>query len=92
MNYYGSNKTLHKKRPLASRQGHCNSSSLMSAKFIPAECLVIAILFGDIFKRNAINNGLICVECPELVQELARIETQAGGAFCLRLGRISIWH
>lgn len=37
--------------------------------------LVIATSFGDIFKRNAINNGLICVECPELVQELARIES-----------------
>lgn len=32
--------------------------------------LVIAGSFGDIFKRNAINNGLICVECPELVSDL----------------------
>lgn len=32
--------------------------------------LVIAGSFGDIFKRNAINNGLICVECPDLVRDL----------------------
>jgi homoaconitate hydratase len=32
--------------------------------------LVIAGSFGDIFKRNAINNALICMECPELVQDL----------------------
>lgn len=32
--------------------------------------LVIAGSFGDIFKRNAINNGLVCLECPELVADL----------------------
>ncbi|KAJ9125787.1 mitochondrial Homoaconitase [Naganishia onofrii] len=32
--------------------------------------LVIAGSFGDIFKRNAINNGLICIESPELVADL----------------------
>jgi homoaconitate hydratase len=32
--------------------------------------LVLAGSFGDIFKRNAINNGLVCVECPELVADL----------------------
>ena len=34
--------------------------------------LVVAGSFGDIFKRNSINNGLICVECPELVEEMTR--------------------
>ncbi|OSX59106.1 hypothetical protein POSPLADRAFT_1173365 [Postia placenta MAD-698-R-SB12] len=34
--------------------------------------LVIAGSFGDIFKRNAINNGLVCIECPELVADLTR--------------------
>ncbi|CCM06433.1 uncharacterized protein FIBRA_08694 [Fibroporia radiculosa] len=34
--------------------------------------LVIAGSFGDIFKRNAINNGLVCVECPSLVADLTR--------------------
>lgn len=32
--------------------------------------VVIAGSFGDIFKRNAINNGLVCVESPELVSDL----------------------
>jgi len=32
--------------------------------------LVIAGSFGDIFKRNAINNGLVCMECPDLVADL----------------------
>ncbi|KAJ3886767.1 homoaconitase [Lentinula edodes] len=33
--------------------------------------LVVAGSFGDIFKRNAINNGLICLECPSLVDYLS---------------------
>ncbi|CDZ96680.1 homoaconitate hydratase [Phaffia rhodozyma] len=32
--------------------------------------LVVCGSFGDIFKRNSINNGLICVECPALVTDL----------------------
>ncbi|KAF8902313.1 hypothetical protein CPB85DRAFT_1256072 [Mucidula mucida] len=32
--------------------------------------VVIAGSFGDIFKRNAINNGLVCIESPELVKDL----------------------
>ncbi|KAH0582635.1 Homoaconitase, mitochondrial [Termitomyces sp. J132] len=32
--------------------------------------LVIAGSFGDIFKRNAINNGLVCLESPKLVSDL----------------------
>jgi len=32
--------------------------------------VVVAGSFGDIFKRNAINNGLVCLECPELVKDL----------------------
>lgn len=34
--------------------------------------IVISATFGDIFKRNAINNGLVCLECEELVQDLTR--------------------
>ncbi|OBZ74641.1 Homoaconitase, mitochondrial [Grifola frondosa] len=34
--------------------------------------LVIAGSFGDIFKRNAINNGLVCIECPALVADLTK--------------------
>lgn len=40
--------------------------------------LVIAGSFGDIFKRNAINNGLICLECPQLVEEMTQEFTKAG--------------
>lgn len=40
--------------------------------------LVIAGSFGDIFKRNAINNGLICLECPELVHDLTAAYAKDG--------------
>ncbi len=32
--------------------------------------LVIAGSFNDIYKRNALNNGFLVIECPELVNEL----------------------
>jgi homoaconitate hydratase len=34
--------------------------------------LVICGSFGDIFKRNAINNGLILMEAPELIDDLTQ--------------------
>jgi homoaconitate hydratase len=34
--------------------------------------LVVCGSFGDIFKRNAINNGLILIEAPELIEDLTR--------------------
>lgn len=40
--------------------------------------LVLAGSFGDIFKRNAINNGLICLEAHELVQDLTKLYLQGG--------------
>ncbi|KAG9015233.1 mitochondrial Homoaconitase [Tulasnella sp. JGI-2019a] len=40
--------------------------------------LVIAGSFGDIFKRNAINNGLVCMECPDLVEDLTKMFGRAG--------------
>lgn len=40
--------------------------------------LVIAGSFGDIFKRNAINNGLVCLESPELVADLTGAHTPDG--------------
>ena len=43
------------------------AATALKAAGIP---LVIAGSFGDIFKRNAINNGLVCLESPELVQDL----------------------
>lgn len=41
--------------------------------------LVLAGSFGDIFKRNAINNGLICLECHDLVQDLSKLYLGADG-------------
>lgn len=43
------------------------AATALKASGIP---LVIAGSFGDIFKRNSINNGLVCMECPELVADL----------------------
>ncbi|PPQ95720.1 hypothetical protein CVT26_008363 [Gymnopilus dilepis] len=40
--------------------------------------VVIAGSFGDIFKRNAINNGLVCLECPELVSDLTEAYAKDG--------------
>lgn len=40
--------------------------------------LVLAGSFGDIFKRNAINNGLVCVECPELIADLTARYAKGG--------------
>lgn len=34
--------------------------------------LVICGSFGDIFKRNSINNGLILIEAPDLIEDLTR--------------------
>ncbi|KAG7089852.1 mitochondrial Homoaconitase [Marasmius oreades] len=43
------------------------AATALKAAGIP---IVIAGSFGDIFKRNAINNGLVCIENPELVRAL----------------------
>ncbi|KAF7970829.1 hypothetical protein HWV62_22774 [Athelia sp. TMB] len=40
--------------------------------------LVVAGSFGDIFKRNAINNALVCVECPALVADLTAAHAKNG--------------
>ncbi|KAF8519291.1 hypothetical protein JB92DRAFT_2012784 [Gautieria morchelliformis] len=45
------------------------AATAIKASGIP---LVIAGSFGDIFKRNAINNGLVCMESPEIVADLSR--------------------
>jgi homoaconitate hydratase len=51
------------------------AATALKAAGIP---LVIAGSFGDIFKRNAINNGLVCLESPELVQDLTEVYTKQG--------------
>ena len=40
--------------------------------------VVVAGSFGDIFKRNAINNGLVCIECPELVADMTKAYAKDG--------------
>ncbi|KAJ7583642.1 hypothetical protein C8J56DRAFT_214726 [Mycena floridula] len=51
------------------------AATALKAAGIP---VVIAGSFGDIFKRNAINNGLICLECPDLVQDLTELYGKNG--------------
>ncbi|KAJ6570223.1 hypothetical protein DFH09DRAFT_1033385 [Mycena vulgaris] len=51
------------------------AATALKAAGIP---VVIAGSFGDIFKRNAINNGLVCLECPELVADLTQNYAKAG--------------
>ncbi|KZT29662.1 homoaconitase [Neolentinus lepideus HHB14362 ss-1] len=51
------------------------AATALKAASVP---LVIAGSFGDIFKRNAINNGLVCVESPELVADLTKEYTKDG--------------
>lgn len=51
------------------------AATALKAAGIP---LVIAGSFGDIFKRNAINNGLVCIECPELVDDLTQLCAKDG--------------
>ncbi|KAH9955815.1 homoaconitase [Lactifluus volemus] len=51
------------------------AATALKAAGIP---LVIAGSFGDIFKRNAINNGLVCLEAPELVADLTRAYAKDG--------------
>ncbi|EIM23942.1 homoaconitase [Wallemia mellicola] len=34
--------------------------------------LVLGGSFGDVYRRNAINNGLIVIECPELIKDLTK--------------------
>jgi len=54
--------------------------------------LVLAGSFGDIFKRNAINNGLVCLEAPELVADLTRLYAKDGkrGAGGRRAGELTV--
>jgi len=40
--------------------------------------LVIAGSFSQTYKRNAINNGFICIECPDLLEHLRRAHPDPG--------------
>lgn len=54
--------------------------------------VVLAGSFSDVFKRNAINNGLICLQCPELVEDLTRAHAKDGarGAGGTKPGELSV--
>ncbi|MFQ5805919.1 MAG: homoaconitase [Phycisphaerae bacterium] len=49
--------------------------------------MIIAGSFSQTYKRNAFNNGYICVECPELVDEL-KAACKNAPALTIRTG----WH
>lgn len=51
------------------------AATALKAAGIP---VVVAGSFGDIFKRNAINNGLVCLESPELVGDLTEMYAKDG--------------
>lgn len=51
------------------------AATALKAAGIP---VVVAGSFSDVFKRNAINNGLICLECPDLVEDLTIAHAKDG--------------
>ncbi len=48
--------------------------------------MIIAGSYSQTYKRNAFNNGYICVECPELVDEI-KAAHEADKALTIRTGR-----
>ena len=69
----------------------CGSSREQAATAILAKKipLVVAGSFGNIFSRNSINNALMGVEVPRLVQRLR--ETFGGKALTRRTGWKFVW-
>jgi homoaconitate hydratase len=50
--------------------------------------MIIAGSFSQTYKRNAFNNGYVCIECPELVDELRR--THGGDKLTIRTGSAAV--
>ena len=51
----------------------------------------IAGSFSQTYKRNAFNNGFICLECPQLIDDLrARFAGQADEARTILAGGIEV--
>ena len=48
--------------------------------------IIIGGSFSQTYKRNAFNNGYVCVECPELVDELKQAHA-SDAALTIRTGR-----
>ncbi|ORY71979.1 uncharacterized protein BCR38DRAFT_418557 [Pseudomassariella vexata] len=74
----------------------CGSSREQAATAILAKKipLVVAGSFGNIFSRNSINNALMGVEVPKLVQRLRetfKSETEEGKALTRRTGWKFLW-
>ena len=55
----------------------CGSSREMAAEVITANGVrcIVAKSFARIFFRNAINNGILLIECPELPDQVAEGDT-----------------
>jgi homoaconitate hydratase len=53
--------------------------------------MVLAGSFGDIFKRNSINNALLCVEVPALLEKLRKRFGGEGGVLTRRTGWKVTW-
>ena len=48
--------------------------------------MVVAGSFGDIFKRNSINNALLCLEVPSLLEKLRELYKDEELALTRRTG------
>ena len=48
--------------------------------------MVVAGSFGDIFKRNSINNALLCLEVPPLLEKLRALYKEKEHALTRRTG------
>ena len=51
--------------------GSSREQAVTCLKFFGIQ-LVIAASFSETYKRNAFNNGFLCIDCPALVEELRR--------------------
>ncbi len=56
--------------------GSSREQAATALKYRRIPC-VIAASFSETYRRNAFNNGFLCVECPELVDHLKEALTQA---------------
>ncbi|MAF65056.1 MAG: homoaconitase [Planctomycetes bacterium] len=51
--------------------GSSREQAVTCLAFFGIQC-VIAASFSETYKRNAFNNGFLCIDCPELVEKLRR--------------------
>ncbi len=67
----------------------CGSSREQAATALKYRgiAMIIAGSFSQTYKRNAFNNGYICIECPELVDELKATHADDSAA-TIRVGGV----